>query len=383
MRVSDIFFAAVRLAEEVRQCVRQISAELRDRVLALKSRLMRPSARCGWLRGLRRQSADCRYLMAFRRRLVFEGLEYRAMLDTLTFLPNVSTTWNSDPHNDNWYDQDTYQFSAWQPGDTAVFDGLGKATVDVSNNFGAVSVAGIQFEEGSWSINGGGTISIYQPSPPTPSALAVTVDTNEPVAKYTVVNDTIAAQITGSSNTGLEITGPGTVALGMYSLYPNLPSITLDGGGLQFTPGSLYSTPIYVNPGSGNTAALAFNNSPYPVENPIDLQSGTLRIDTEGNDVTISEKIYGAGNLVASDTNGNGQLTLSLNNGAFTGPTTIVSGTLVLENGSSALGTGTLTVDGGVLSMGGGTYSQPAPEEIKVPPTKFRQDRRLAKRKCA
>ena len=93
------------------------------------------------------------------------------------------------------------------------------------------------------------------------------------------------------------------------SAYNTPPNITLDAGGLQFNPGVLGTAAINVNPGTGHTAALVFQGS-GTVANTIDLQTGTLRLDTEGSSVTVSGTISGSGSLVTSDTRGNGTLML-------------------------------------------------------------------------
>ena len=51
---------------------------------------------------------------------MIEPLEYRYCLDTLTFLQNVSTTWNAT--NQNWYDPSLGHDVAFAAGDIAAFD---------------------------------------------------------------------------------------------------------------------------------------------------------------------------------------------------------------------------------------------------------------------
>ena len=107
----------------------------------------------------------------------------------------------------NWQDSLGHQ-ADWQDGDTAVFKTPGSATVPVSGN---VKISGITFQAGSWTITAGSAahLSLYQSNALTP----ITVDNPGTVAQYTVVNDTIAAEIVANgSSSGLEITGPGTVA---------------------------------------------------------------------------------------------------------------------------------------------------------------------------
>ena len=92
---------------------------------------------------------------------------------------------------------------------------------------GTVVVNKIDFESGSWHLVNG-TISLNQTNTPFDDL------TQENVANYTVVNDTISSTIIGNAaGDGLVKTGPGTVALASYS--NNVPSITLPtGSGLKY-----------------------------------------------------------------------------------------------------------------------------------------------------
>ena len=294
-----------------------------------------------------------------QRTLRFERVEDRCLLTSLTWAPQGAnpTVWSTSVGN--WYDPLLQTQEAWQLGDIAVFSNSNTSGTVVVNVSGDVAISGIEFAAGSWDIkpnNTGAQLQLYQNS----KQNTIQDDNQEPVANYTVVNDTIEAPIvplaTGNTDSGLEMTGPGDVELTSGS--NSLPGgVTLVSGALTIAPGALGSStpPIYVNPGAGQTVALTFDDaSGSAVASSITLQSGTLRIDAEGQSATLSGPISGGvgTGLVISDTKGNDTVTLSGNNTGFDGSLTIVSGTLKL-GGTSVLGDGPLAVDGGVLDLGG------------------------------
>jgi autotransporter-associated beta strand protein len=108
---------------------------------------------------------------------------------------------------------------------------------------------------------------------------------------------------------------------------------------------------------SGNTGTLRYtaNSSATDWATRIVNSTGTIRLDTNGNDVTL------AGAINTTNTNGliksgAGTLTLGGNN-TYTGGTTLSTGTLLVTNsGGSGTGSGDVIVNAGILG-GNGTIS--------------------------
>ncbi len=371
MHVSDIFFAAVRLAEDVRRWAREISAELRCRVLALKSRPVKASAKCGWLRGLRRQSRDCRYVATYRRGLGFEGLEARALLTgVVTFVPGAYmlggvNVWTTSHSATNWDGQ--YGLTYWSDGDTAQFTQAAAMTVDVS---GTVAPLEIQFA-------GGGSTTLNQYS--SESAISLYETNNNLVIddlhpehpdQNVVTNDFINCPITApTGSTGALVKeDPGAIAIGSTGNSPP-GGVLLEGGSITIGHNTFASTAtITVDTATGaGSAALAIydtSSSSVTISNNFVFQAGDLRVDTRGYQVTFSGSLTSppapdpTGSLVISDTAANGTFTAT-DTSNFRGNVTIISGSLVLTGGAT-IGTGNMIINGGRLDLGSTDYVPPA-----------------------
>ena len=119
------------------------------------------------------------------------------------------------------------------------------------------------------------------------------------------------------------------------------------------------------NPGvSGplGTGAITFSGgilkfssvNTYDYSSRFDPSSQPIKIDTNGQNVTFASPLMGStdGSLTLNDTNGgSGTLTLSAAN-AYTGGTTITSGTLALGVDNALSTGGAVTVGGGTLALG-------------------------------
>jgi autotransporter-associated beta strand protein len=114
----------------------------------------------------------------------------------------------------------------------------------------------------------------------------------------------------------------------------------LNEGGLDISSGIVQAGSSFAT----NMAILLYTPGSYGV------------FDSHGNSMTLNSLIQGTGGLQKV---GAGTLTLTAAN-LYSGPTTLVAGTLVVANSQgSATGTSTVTLNGGILSSGsaGGTIS--------------------------
>lgn len=171
-----------------------------------------------------------------------------------------------------------------------------------------------------------------------------------PGAGQTLTISGVIADMTGSHDpsgqTGagsLIINGPGLVVLAASNTFTG--GIQLEAGTLAVgTDGALGSGTLAF--ASGTTLQAAANG--VALANNMTL-SGTDTVDTQGNALTLSGILSGAGSLTET---GGGTLTLTDGN-TYEGGTTVTGG-LINFNSAGNFGSGTITLDGGGLQWAAG-----------------------------
>lgn len=144
----------------------------------------------------------------------------------------------------------------------------------------------------------------------------------------------------GNANTytGATILNGGLVNIGSTASFGATASLTLDGGGIQ------WSAPADIS-------AI-----------PATLEAGGATFDTNGQDVTLASSIGNSGSGFIIKT-GAGTLTLAGGN-LYSGGTTVSAGTLLATNASgSATGSGLVTLQSGATLGGTGTIDGPVTVE--------------------
>jgi autotransporter-associated beta strand protein len=179
---------------------------------------------------------------------------------------------------------------------------------------GSLSLAGANTYTGPTTVSSGTLVMAAGGSLAAGSAVAVS--SGATLAFDGFSTGTFANAVGGSG--GLRVTG-GIVTLSGANSYS---------GGTVVAGGSLVGTTTSLQGGITNDASLTFAQA------------------TSG---TYSGTLVGSGTLAKS---GAGTVTLSGNNGSFTGPTTISAGAIAVGS-SSPLGTGGITLAGGTLSADG------------------------------
>lgn len=153
---------------------------------------------------------------------------------------------------------------------------------------------------------------------------------------------------TGGGSTGLvKLTHPSNTFQGL---------IRINRGGLAITSdGALgnASNSIHLDIGTASQIGLRFD-APLSSARNVLLGSSKQVLDTNGNAVSLSGVISGAGQLFKS---GGGSLTLS-NNQTYSGITTVDTGSLMV-NGSLGTSTSTVTVSAGATLGGTGSILRP------------------------
>lgn len=149
----------------------------------------------------------------------------------------------------------------------------------------------------------------------------------------TSVTNTYSGVITnGASGMTLTKSGNGTQVLSGASTYTG--STTISGGTLQLGNG-------------GTTGSIANSAS-------ITIGTGATLKTNRSDSITLSQAITGAGNVEIANTS-SGSTILGSNSNAYTGTTTVSSGTLqVGSSGTGTSGTGAMTVQTGSTILGTG-----------------------------
>lgn len=137
-------------------------------------------------------------------------------------------------------------------------------------------------------------------------------------------------------------------------------TLNLNGGtfAARFFQKSVAESLAKINFNGGTVRALAGSADFFPGFGPsnLEVQAGGAIFDTNGNDITITQALNGAGGLTKQ---GTGRLTL---NGisTYAGLTRVVDGTLTLTGGSALAGGGGVTVAPGATLDGNGSATGPA-----------------------
>ena len=269
----------------------------------------------------------------------------------------LSTTWTNNGDGNwttgsNWNSNPAYPQN---PGDAA-FLGVGSAFTTVTLDAG-ISLAALTFTNANSFLvaDAGNALTMNNPY----GAALITVNAGSSNAISPAVSLATNLTITAGSGTGLTLTnlisntsgsqtltlnGAGTVVLSAANTYgPASGSVgTILGGGgvLQMGNGSSIGAGDLSMSGSATIRA----NSAFTLANNILDNAGTVTIDDNGNNLTLSGVISGAG---AIGKNGAGLLSLSGVN-SFTGGASISAGAVKLLNASG------LSVNGNV-NLGAGT----------------------------
>lgn len=156
---------------------------------------------------------------------------------------------------------------------------------------------------------------------------------------------------TSELNTSTVVLGGNNATAAVYGVI-NLNGGTITAGSIRKGNSSISatSTTNVLHANGGTVKALNHaNNSDYFLGSFVDLQAGGLNFDTNGNSVTITNAMSGAGGLTKK---GSGTLVLSGTN-TYSGLTSVENGTLA-NNGTIA---GNVTVGAGAILTGSGVVS--------------------------
>ena len=152
-----------------------------------------------------------------------------------------------------------------------------------------------------------------------------------------------------NSVSGSLVLGASTSAFAQYYL----------GGGLLSLGGLTRGTNLFTFEVTTGTIQAA---SSFATSVPILLTTtgSNAVFDTHGNSLTLNGFLFGNGGIQKA---GAGTLILTSSSNSYSGPTTLIAGTLEAANGNlgSATSVGTVTLGGGVLAAGaaGGTITGP------------------------
>ncbi|RYD20694.1 MAG: hypothetical protein EOP88_14050 [Verrucomicrobiaceae bacterium] len=213
-----------------------------------------------------------------------------------------------------------------------------KGTMTVSNssavNIGGFLVVGADGSAvGNMTINDSSTVNATQ---------MIWIGQNNGTGTLTLNGGTVS----GHANGGMDSTGAGVSFRGASGTL-NLNGGTLETPGFNRPSGSAtinFNGSLIKATGNTNTGSF-FNNF---AASSLNVQSGGLRMDTNGNTITVTQGLAGAGGVEKS-----GAGTLKLTGvSTFGGASTVSAGTL-LNNGS--LGSTAVTVSTGAFFGGTGT----------------------------
>ena len=158
---------------------------------------------------------------------------------------------------------------------------------------------------------------------------------------------------------GITITGGGTIGGGGPPVIsPGAPAVTpwtIAGGILAISSdanlGNISGTVTFDGGTLQTTAAVTSSRN-------LSLKAGGGTIDPDGNDVTLSGSISGAGGLAVDDSTGKGIVTVQGNN-TYSGGTSVSSGTLLANSANSTGSQAVIVANGGTLG-GNGTVKPSA-----------------------
>jgi autotransporter-associated beta strand protein len=167
------------------------------------------------------------------------------------------------------------------------------------------------------------------------------------------INQTLSASSISGSGT-FQKSGAGLLTLGGGQMFGG--NSTLSGGILNYSTGSLGTTGNVIFAG-GTLQYAAGTPTPDDLATRIQGSTSAISIDANGNTVVFANPLISSntGGLTLSSTAAGGSLRL---NGAdaYTGATTINSGTLIVGN-AAALGANNVTVNGGTLDLNGNSLA--------------------------
>ncbi|AUW57676.1 hypothetical protein C1T17_05715 [Sphingobium sp. SCG-1] len=251
--------------------------------------------------------------------------------------------WQNGIASDNWTNSSGALNAAYSDGAFAVFGGTG-GTVAVSNGAGQVTVSGLQFTAGSYTITGdaltltGPQTTIRVGDGSTAGAEFTTTINSALSGDAQLVKSDAGKLVLGGANTytGGTLINGGTVQIAAdANLGAAQGNVTLDGGTLA-TSSTLTS---------GRAIAL----------------TRTATISTaEATTFTLGGQLSGAGELTKA---GAGTLLLTGINGSYTGTTTVAGGTLAV---TGAFG-GAVGVNSGSRLEGTGQVGSVSNEGILAP----------------
>jgi fibronectin-binding autotransporter adhesin len=223
-------------------------------------------------------------------------------------------TWQGGSGNDNWTTDTGTANAPFQDASFAVFAGT-PGTVSVDNTAGSVSVSGMQFATGGYTIQDG-TIGLVGPQ-----SIVRVGDGTLAGAGYTA---TIASTLTGNSQ--LVKTDLGTLVLSGTNTYTG--GTQIDGGTVSISSDANLGDPsgaLTLNGGTLRTTANITMTRPMTVAG-----NGTVLTDP-GTTTTWNGAVAGAGALTKQ---GAGTLVLA-GDATHTGGTTIAAGTLQVGAGGT------------------------------------------------
>jgi fibronectin-binding autotransporter adhesin len=193
---------------------------------------------------------------------------------------------------------------------------LGSTTGALTLGGGMLDLNGNNISVGSLSGNAG-TITTNSG----PATLTVQVGTSASVYGG-LLNDGTSGQL------GLTLTGT-TGSLSLTNAGNNYAGLTtLNGGTLNFVSGSLGASNVTFG---GGTLQFATGNTQDVSTHIKNSTSASIRIDTNGNDVTFAG-VVDSSNTAGLTKLGSGRLTLAANNNTFTGDLNVGGGTLQIGN---------------------------------------------------
>jgi fibronectin-binding autotransporter adhesin len=283
---------------------------------------------------------------------------------TVTFT-GVTSTWTNNG-NGNWSAGPNWSSNPYYPqvsGDSATL-GVGSAFTTVTLNT-PITVATVSFtNENSFQIANagsgltfanqfGGAVVSVQAGASNAIAPAVTLNTNLTIATTAGTAVALTNSISNSGGTrSLTLTGPGTVVLSGNNTYgPTAGTVgtTVNGGVLQLGHNSAAGAGDVSLPSSATIRAGAA----LVLANNLLVGTGTTTVDNNGNNVTVSGSIGGAGNLTKI---GSGTLTLN-SASSYSGNSTIDDGMVKLGVAGAipgGVGFGNVTINtNGVLDLNG------------------------------
>ncbi|MGC3968033.1 MAG: autotransporter-associated beta strand repeat-containing protein [Pirellulales bacterium] len=261
-----------------------------------------------------------------------------------------TTNWSTDAAG-------TVPTSAWINGSGVFFsagtDAVNPFTVSV---IGTHTVASMQFEEGTATLNGGILNLITSPSIQVSSGVTATINSVLTGTDPLILNKTGAGLLTlGGHNTysgGITIMGGGVVRANWGdSLGTGTVTIQDTGTILEFANAlDVANNFVISNVADLKTLRLTGPGSTVALNGSLAIQestAGNFVIDTAGGSMTINGQITSTG-AAGLNKLGTGVLRLTNNSNSFTGTTTLTGGTLRVTQGG-ALGSSTLSFVGGAF----------------------------------